>query len=983
MPYRLHYTTIILFLFITTQAQRFWVATTGGLWSNAANWSATSGGPGGAGLPAGMAAIFDGASGSVGNCTIDVAVNVTAFNVLGGYTGTIIQGANAINISGNSLWAGGLFSGGSAAIVNSGTLGISGCNFLSTSATLSVGNTFSYLSGNFSHNNGTTIFYNTSFATTGSPVFNHLKISATSNVITVNNSFTVAGDFTFDGASGGSGDINIAASATVSVIGTIYYTGTSVLRINSGTLAAKGNILISNTHPNGGGTGIMLIDGANNQNLSCAAAFGQGRLPSVIINKTTGVLSLVGIISVIGPSWTYLSGTLNAGTSTVNFTKQSGGSNITISGTHTLNNVIVSSSFGTTTINNNLTAQGNFTIDGVSASNDLNITNTVTVLGNLFNTGNQNIKINVGLLDAKGDIINTNVAPVGGGTGTVSITGTGNQLWSCSTAGDGLGSFPNVLINKPSGILTLSGIISSLGPNWTFSAGTISPGTSTVCLYDNGAPIIMSGSHTLNDIIIYPFSATTNIINNLLAVNNMTIDGSGTHDLNITSTLTVNGKLTINGANPVRINTGIVHSKGDILTTNTSNTSGGTATLILNGTSNQTITGTGVALQSRLPNTTNIAKPSGAVYIGGGVPFYFYSVVNFVNGILFSTSSQLAFFYSGSTANGASSLSFVSGPVRKRGNTAFVFPIGKSTEYAPIRISAPSNVTHAFTAEYFYTNPNPTYSVSLKDPTLNNVSLCEYWILDRTTGTSNVSVTPSWDTRSCGVGNISALRVARWDGTMWKDHGNGGTSGTLAAGTITTSGVVTAFSPFTLASSTPMNPLPIELISNTAKCFGNDVQISWQTIYESNTTKFEIEKSDDANTWKNIGTVNASGISYVAKSYELTDSYPGNWNYYRIKVVYNDNSSEYSDVFGAGFCTSKGKSNIHAFPNPTNGLIKIVAPAPYSVLTVFDLLGRQVFATVMQGKSHELNMGELSEGVYTAEVVSGLENEVIKIVYTK
>lgn len=93
----------------TTSAQRYWVSATGGLWSNAANWSATSGGTGGAGSPTGVMAIFDGSGGAIGNCTIDIAVSVSGFSVLPLYSGSIYQNTNAVTITGNSVWSGGNF----------------------------------------------------------------------------------------------------------------------------------------------------------------------------------------------------------------------------------------------------------------------------------------------------------------------------------------------------------------------------------------------------------------------------------------------------------------------------------------------------------------------------------------------------------------------------------------------------------------------------------------------------------------------------------------------------------------------------------------------------------------------------------------------------------------------------------------------------------------------------------------------------------
>lgn len=977
---------IIGIIYINTSAvfgQRYWVSTTGGNWSNAANWSLTSGGPGGAGAPAGVPAIFDGAAGATGNCTVDVNVAVTGFSTSNLYNGTIYQGASNIVITGNSNWGSGIFLGGTAGMTNTGILSITGANFTSTSSTFIIRGNFNLTSGSFSHNNGTVVFNNNSLAINGSPVFNNLQFSSASNIISVNSSFKVIGNFTLDGSNGTSLVAQLAAAVTITVEGTTSLTGSGYINVNTGTISTKGDLIISNTHTGGGGTGTFLISGNNTQLFSNTGSLGQGRLPSVIIDKpSSSILNISGIVTVIGPNWTYISGIVNPGSSYVNFTKQAGGSNIVISGTHTLYDASISSSYAFTTINDHLTLNGNLTLNGTT-SNDVNINSTVTVLGNLYVNGTNYVNINTGLLDVKGDITNTNNGWAATGTGTVSITGTGNQLWACSGAVDGQGTFPNILINKPSGTLSLSGLINSLGPKWTYSAGTISPGSSTVCIYDNGSnPITISGTHTLNDMIIYPFNST-NVINNNLTLRNLVIDGSSNHNLNITNTVTVNGNLTINGTNQVRLNNGLIQVKGNISTINTNVTSGGTATLLIGGTLNQNISGTGVANQSRLPSTTIINKPSGSLFISGGVPFYFYNTVHFVQGQVISTSSQLAYFYSGSSAIGANALSFVSGPVRKRGNTAFVFPSGKSGLYAPIAISAPGNVTDVFTAEYYNQNPNSLYNVLSKDASLNNVSTCEYWNLNRNTGTSNVTVTLSWDTRSCGVTNLTDLRVARWDGTTWRNHGNSGTFGSTSAGTILSGSVVSSFvGPFTLASIGFSNPLPVELSSFESKCTPDGVEVKWITATEKSLDYFVLEKSMDAFTWVGINQQESSHNSQLQRHYSFVDKDVTfkNTYYYRLKQVDETGDFRHSPISDVINCEMMSDAKIDVVKQFEFGIYSVNKITAKAVIYIYDISGRKLLETISNGNSMVIDLSDHPTGIYLLHYSNNGVNETIKLI---
>ena len=182
--------------------------------------------------------------------------------------------------------------------------------------------------------------------------------------------------------------------------------------------------------------------------------------------------------------------------------------------------------------------------------------------------------------------------------------------------------------------------------------------------------------------------------------------------------------------------------------------------------------------------------------------------ISFIKGNLITSAANLLILGDNVTALSSSIQSFADGPVRKIGNDAFKFPVGKSGFYGAVSISAPSIITDQFTGEFFPADPDPSYDVTLKAALLDHISRSEYWIVERTNGTSNVSVTLSWGNYTNGfISSLPDLRVARWDSASWQNHGNGGTTGSTTSGTVITSGVVTAFGPFALASGTPNNPL--------------------------------------------------------------------------------------------------------------------------------------------------------------------------------
>jgi gliding motility-associated-like protein len=159
-------------------------------------------------------------------------------------------------------------------------------------------------------------------------------------------------------------------------------------------------------------------------------------------------------------------------------------------------------------------------------------------------------------------------------------------------------------------------------------------------------------------------------------------------------------------------------------------------------------------------------------------------------------------FEDGASFTNVSDNSYVDGFVSKTGNSAFTFPIGNGGFYRPASISAPTDVTDSYAVRYLYTNPdNAGYNRASKVSSISKVSDKEYWVVNRTSGTSNTQLTLSWDvakTSTALPSNLNNIKIARWDGAKWIDEGNLSTTGNATAGTITAN--VTGYGVFTVAA---------------------------------------------------------------------------------------------------------------------------------------------------------------------------------------
>lgn len=349
----------------------------------------------------------------------------------------------------------------------------------------------------------------------------------------------------------------------------------------------------------------------------------------------------------------------------------------------------------------------------------------------------------------------------------------------------------------------------------------------------------------------------------------------------------------------------------------------------------------------------------------------------FISGNIINDTASLLTFKAGSVASGASDSSHVEGVVAKIGNVAFTFPIGKNNKYAPLGISAPSNSADEFTAAYFEASPHVSgYDSSMKDVSIDHISQNEYWICDRTAGTSDVAVILGWDSSRSGiVNNLGDLLVCRWDGTSWKNEGQGSNTGSFANGTVT-SNTVTTFSPFTLGSSTANNPLPITLVNFEVRKNSDNAQLFWTTENEKNIQEFVVERSSDGINFETIESISAKGFHDEQTHYEVFDTQPLQAiNYYRLKIYSTDGSWVNSEIRALDF-TKKMQASL--YPNPVKNTLHINADIEIKAIEIYDVSGKIIFRTEDK-KISELNMSSFDAGVYFIKIHQAETSETYRI----
>jgi len=852
----------ILFLSFTTfAANRFWVSAAPSNWNNMANWSNVSGGAGGFSVPvAGDAVTFNNVR--RGNCTIDVAVNILSLTVNAGYTGTITQGANTINISNAATFSAGLFLGGSSNFTIGGSFTLSGTNFTAPSATLEIDGNAAFTSGVFTPNNGTVKFNaaGTTNITGTSPTFFTLEF--------------VGNGFNYD----------INSTGNITVTNSFNISGTSTYNLNTGGIDVTGNINISNTAAGDGGSASVNIIGPGTQNFTGAASAGLGALPALSINKPSGTLNLFNFPA-SSYTFSYVAGTINAGSSTYCFVDGTTG-NYTISGSISLNNVEFLA-------NTNRT----FTVPAAT---------TLTALGDFTMAGTGRIIINTGNININGNIFLKNTFATGGGTATLHILGAGNQAIDGTAIAISQNRLPFVVINKSGGTLTLKGNISE-SRDWTYTSGTVDASSfaSTVVFGGNNLNIKSAGMNFYN---VISTGNTVTLTNNLTVQNNLTITG-GRIAPNA-NTINLGGNWSDYGTAGFTEATSILNFNGTALQTIVSPGGEDFTNLIVNN------TGAGIQLNNNVTIATNFTMTQGNINLNGNSLTLGLSVAN--NGTLVHTNGTL-------TGTG-SFKRWIKSAVIANGSVLGLFPMGTATDYRPFYISAPVTAPTSggsITVAYVDATTNTSVPTYLDGATTIMVRKDLHWTV--TTGNGLAGGNYNLDAQGTGFGLIGAVSDLRLTLINSGIGTPGVNAGTTLNPQVNRTGLTMAnlSNSFYIGSMNSVSsPLPITLISFTAFFANNEVRLNWSTSAEINNDFFTVQKSQDQSGWENVLQVPGHGTSSTTQFYSANDPQPyAGISYYRLKQTDIDGKESYSPIVSVKL--EEENSDVSVYPNPASNQLVI------------------------------------------------------------
>lgn len=161
-------------------------------------------------------------------------------------------------------------------------------------------------------------------------------------------------------------------------------------------------------------------------------------------------------------------------------------------------------------------------------------------------------------------------------------------------------------------------------------------------------------------------------------------------------------------------------------------------------------------------------------------------------------------------------------------------------------------------------------------------------------------------------------------------------------------------------------PLPVELTSFTGTPGNDGVRLNWQTAMEKNFSRFDVEYSTDARRFFQIGTVNSNN-TLAGNTYQFFHQVNDSGEkYYRLKMIDQDNSFNYSNIISIKDSQEDLKAN---FVRPSlidNKMMHVLLDEPFNSLELVSANGNILIRQDITHKNGTLSIPveAVSSGMY-------------------
>lgn len=196
-----------------------------------------------------------------------------------------------------------------------------------------------------------------------------------------------------------------------------------------------------------------------------------------------------------------------------------------------------------------------------------------------------------------------------------------------------------------------------------------------------------------------------------------------------------------------------------------------------------------------------------------------------------------------------------------------------------------------------------------------------------------------------------------------------GTSGSPVGFTYSITDAAGKESPFVPYTITASTPLPVGLLSFTAKAEGCKTVLNWITSYELNLSHFDIEWSPDGNGFYKEATVIAAKNS-TGSSYHFNCAAQTNTSYYRLRLVDEDGTYAFSNILKIAAPCSTDR-DISLYPNPAKDRIHITNLHKGDLIRIFGITGQLIMQQEADKANEWIDISQVAAGTYQVIIADG------------